>query len=177
MLLDGQRQWLTVIGGDHFYFKSHLAMDVARTIKRADVDRAALAAQPGVNAFDVRDGLARQIGWVGTRTHLMSIASRMQYAVVRQVELKSGARLRHITRADAQAQWWVRKLQYVVRPPSTLLRTTRGIAPTLTMSWVRPARWPSGRAARQSDPRSQLQLDGPAGLARRPCRQGRRGRA
>ena len=57
-----------MIGGDHFYFKSHLAVDVARTIKRADVDRAALAAQPGVNAFDVRAvwAGARQGGVLGS---------------------------------------------------------------------------------------------------------------
>ena len=57
--IDGQKQWLTVIGGDHYYFKSHLAADVAKTIKRSDVELATMTAEPGINAFEVRIRCAR----------------------------------------------------------------------------------------------------------------------
>ena len=60
-MVDGQKQWLTVIGGDHYYRKSHLTAEVARTIKRTDVERAARVAEPGVNAFEVRAAARRGV--------------------------------------------------------------------------------------------------------------------
>lgn len=53
-----------MIGGDHYYFRHHLAGDVVRTIKRTEIARVTALEPPHANAFEVRHAAAgERDGW------------------------------------------------------------------------------------------------------------------
>lgn len=54
-----------MIGGDHYYFRHHLAGDVVRTIKRAEIARVTALEPPHANTFEARHVVAGgRDGWL-----------------------------------------------------------------------------------------------------------------